>query len=32
VVGIYNADCKNFDYEPEDYLKDNQICVQGKLV
>jgi len=32
VVAIFNDDWKNFDYKPEEFLKDKQICVKGKLV
>lgn len=32
VVAIFNNDWKNFNYKPEEFLKDKQICVMGKLV
>lgn len=32
VVAIFHDDWKNFDYQPEEFLKEKQICVKGKLV
>ncbi len=32
VVAIYQSDWENFDYKPEEFLKEKTICIKGKLV
>lgn len=32
VVAIFQDNWKNFDYKPEEFLKNKTICVKGKLV
>lgn len=32
VVAIFQENWKNFDYKPDEFLKDKNICVKGKLV
>ncbi len=32
VVAIFQDSWKNFDYKPEEFLKDKHICVKGKLI
>lgn len=32
VVAIFQSDWDNFSYKPEEFLKEKQICVKGKLV
>lgn len=32
VAAIYQSDWKNFDYKPEEFLKEKTICIKGKLV
>ena len=32
VVAIFHSDWENFSYKPEEFLKEKQICVKGKLV
>lgn len=32
VVAIFHENWDNFEYKPEEFLKDKQICVKGKLI
>lgn len=31
-IAIFKSDWKKFDYSPEEFLKEKEICVTGKLI